>query len=169
MNRTRGRYSGVVSALGFAFLALLPGLSFAQAIDVCSQMANLSATGVSAGGTNGNFGYIGQGETVTMTATRNTATGGTFRIVGDPAGAVTLAGPSPIPGTLTYLGTGAVPPGGVGVGYFIDTAVGGTVNIAVSCSLQPVPTTSPQSLLVLAVLLLAAGGYAARRIGSRQR
>jgi hypothetical protein len=170
MNRIQGRASGVVAALGFAFLALVPGVSFAQAaVDVCSQIPLLSATGLVAGATNGDFGFIGQGETVTMSATRNTATGGTFRIVGDPAGTVTLAGPSPIPGTLTYNGTGAVPPGGVGVGYFIDTAVGGTVNIAASCSLQPVPATSPQTLLVLALLLLAAGGYAARKIGSRQR
>jgi hypothetical protein len=171
MIRIQGRARGLVAALGCGFLALVPGVSFAQAaVDVCSQMAGLSASGLVAGATNGDApGFIGQGETVTMSATRNTATGGTFRIVADPAGAVTLAGPSPIPGTLTYAGTGAVPPGGIGIGYFIDTAVGGTVNIAVSCSVQPVPASSPPTLLVLALLLLTIGGFAARKIVTRQR
>jgi hypothetical protein len=153
-----------LGAAGVVVLALAPSAALAQAADVCSQMAGLSATGLVAGSTNGNFGYIGLGKTVTMTATLNTATAGTFRIVGDPSGTVTLAGPSPIPGTLTYIGTGTVPPGGVGVGFFIDTATGGTVNINVSCALvSPVPATSPMTLMLIAALLLLAGGFAARR------
>jgi hypothetical protein len=152
-------------AAAFVLIALAPRAAFAQAVDVCDQMASLSATGQVAGSTNGQFGYIGLGKVVTMTASLNTATAGTFRIVGDPAGAVTLAGPSPIPGTLTYVGTGTVPPGGVGVGFFVDTATGGTVNVNVTCAapVTAVPATSHTSLLLMAALLLLAGGFAVHR------
>ena len=161
-------FGTTVRALGaaaFFLIALAPRAALAQAVDVCDQMASLSATGQVTGSTNGQFGYIGLGKVVTMAATRNTATAGTFRIVGDPAGAVTLAGPSPIPGTLTYVGTGTVPPGGVGVGFFIDTATGGTVNVNVTCAapVTAVPATSQTSLLLMAALLLLAGGFAVHR------
>jgi hypothetical protein len=94
-----------------------------------------------------------------MSTTLGTATGGTFRIVGDPAGAVTLAGPSSIPGTLRWNGV-PLPPGSVGIGYFIDAATGGTVNLTASCAVQQIPTLSQNMLALLAGVLLLVGGAA---------
>jgi hypothetical protein len=135
--------------------------------DACAQIQGgfLNQTGLTAGSTNGiTGGTIGVGEIVTMTATLGTATGGTFRIVGDPAGTVTVAGPSPIPGTLKWSG-GPIPPPAIGIGYYIDTATGGTVNITASCSLQQIPTLSENMLIVTAagLLLLGVLVIAARR------
>jgi hypothetical protein len=154
-------------AAALLFLTLWASPSFAQAPQfVCGQIASLTANGLVAGNTNGIFGILRAGETVTMAATLGTATAGTFRIVGDPAGAVTLAGPASIPGTLTYGGTGGFPPGAVGVGYFIDTATGGNVNIRASCAAGAVPTTSQTTLMAMAALLLILGvGVLYRRRG----
>jgi LPXTG-motif cell wall-anchored protein len=86
-----------------------------------------------------------------------TAIGGSFRIVGDPGGTITLAGPSAIPGTLRWNGT-PLPPGSLGIGYFIDTATGGTVNLTASCTLQSIPSLSENMLMLLGGMLLLAGG-----------
>jgi hypothetical protein len=154
------------AAAGLVVLALAPSVAFAQAAaNVCGLMAGLSANGLAAGANLGQFGFIGAGQIVTMTATLNTASGGTFRIASNPTTPFTpdLAGPSPIPGTLTYIGTGAVPPGGQGVGYVIDTATGGTVNLVVTCAAiavpiaAAIPATSPTTLMLMAGLLLALG------------
>jgi hypothetical protein len=149
-------------------VALIPVVSGAQAgnawsplaapaapVDVCRQLQSLSQTGLVASDTNGRIGTLAAGESVTMTATLGTASGGTFRIVGDPGGVNTLAGPSSIPGTLTFVSTGALPGSSIGVGYFIDTATGGTVNINVrsSCTAVQVPTTSSGALVLLVTLL----------------
>ncbi len=129
--------------------------------DVCLLLPALSAAGRVTGNTNGDFGTLGAGQSVTMSATLGTATSGTFRIVGDPGGVNTLAGPSGIPGTLTFTSNGKLPGTSVGVGYFIDAANGGTVNITVtsSCALSsvPIPTTSPSALLVMAACLALGG------------
>jgi hypothetical protein len=130
------------------------------AVDVCSLMPGLSTGGLVTGNTNGDFGTLAAGESVTMTATLGTATGGTFRIVGDPSGTNTLAGPSGIPGSLTFTSNGTLPGTSVGVGYFIDSAVGGTVNISVTSvcgGSANIPTTSQSNLLVLAALLAICG------------
>jgi hypothetical protein len=152
------------AAAGLVVLALAPSAAFAQPVNICGSMAGLSANGLAAGANNGQFGFIGAGQIVTMTATLNTATGGTFRIASNPTTPFTpnLAGPSPIPGTLTYIGTGAVPPGGQGVGYVIDTATGGTVNLVVTCAaiaapIAAIPATSATTLMLMAGLLLALG------------
>jgi hypothetical protein len=128
--------------------------------DVCSQLPGLSATGLLAGDTNGDFGTLAAGESVTMTATLGTAGSGSFRIVGDPGGVDTLAGPASIPGTLTFVSNGALPGGSVGVGYFIDTAAGGTVDIAVKSSCVPaqVPATSVSTLALIAALITLGAG-----------
>lgn len=125
--------------------------------DVCSELHSLSANGLVAGETNGDFGGLGAGEVVTMTATLGTATSGAFRIVGDPTGTNTLAGPSGIPGTLTFTSNGTLPGTSVGVGWFVDAANGGTVNIAVSCVATAIPTTSPSALLIMAACLALGG------------
>ena len=153
------------AAAGLVVLALAPSVAFAQAAaNVCGLMAGLSANGLAAGANLGQFGFIGAGQIVTMTATLNTATGGTFRIASNPTTPFTpnLAGPTSIPGTLTYIGTGAVPPGGLGVGYVVDTATGGTVNVVITCAaiaapIAAVPATSTTTLMLMAGLLLALG------------
>ena len=123
--------------------------------DVCSRLPGLGETGLVAGNTSGEGGSFAAGESLTMTATLGTATGGTFRIVGDPGGVNTLAGPSSIPGTLTFVSSGALPGSSIGVGYFIDNAFGGTVDITVRsfCVPVPVPATSITTLPLLALLL----------------
>lgn len=150
-------------------MAMTPSVLWAQGwthsnagADVCARLPGLSASGLGVGHTNGDVGTLGAGESVTMTASLGTAASGSFRIVGDPGGVNTLAGPSAIPGTLTFTSNGTLPGTSIGVGYFIDAANGGTVNIAVtsSCVLQPVPTTSTNTLLIIAACL-ALGGVTA--------
>lgn len=141
-------------------IAVAPAVLYAQVTsDVCLQLPALSANGLDTGDTNGDFGRLAAGESVTMTATLGTAASGTFRIVGDPVGTNTLAGPSGIPGTLTFTSTGTLPGTSVGVGWFIDAANGGTVNIAVSssCIIPTIPTTSTSTLLIMAVCLALGG------------
>lgn len=132
---------------------------------MCPLTSNLSATGLTAPTTNGNFGTLNAGAVVTMTTTLGTATTGTFRIVGDPGGVVTLAGPATIPSTLTYVGTGTLPAGSVGVGYYIDTS-NGTVNITASCaySSEPVPTLSTYALFATMLLLATFAVWRLRRV-----
>ena len=148
-------------------LALFPGVAalfvattlWAQPApgDICGSIAGLSATGLTTGSTNGVVGAtLAAGEIITMSTTLGTATGGTFRIVADSGGTLTLAGPSPIPGTLRFSGA-PLPPGAEGIGYLIDTATGGTVNLTASCSLQMIPTMSDNMLIALGALMLAAG------------
>lgn len=135
--------------------------------DVCGSIGGLSATGLVTGDTNGVVGAtLASGEIITMSTTLGTATGGTFRIVADSGGTMTLAGPSPIPGTLRFSG-GPLPAGAEGIGYFIDTATGGTVNLTASCALQSIPTMSDNMLIALAALVLAVGaGVLVRRRNS---
>jgi hypothetical protein len=149
-----GRFSRSVAVALVAASVSMPVFAF----DACSTIAALSANGLITGATNGQVGAtLASGETITMTTTLGTATGGTFRIVGDPAGAVTLAGPTSIPGTLRFNGV-PLPPAAVGIGYFIDAATGGTVNLTASCAVQQVPTLSQNMLILLAGVLLLVGG-----------
>jgi hypothetical protein len=135
--------------------------------DVCATIGSLSQTGLTTGSTNGIVGAtLAQGEIITMSTTLGTATGGTFRIVADSGGVNTLAGPSPIPGTLRFSGV-PLPPGSQGIGFFIDSATGGTVNLTASCALQSIPTLSENMLMALGALLLLAGAAVlVRRRGS---
>lgn len=118
----------IVSLLGMSLVSPAPAL--AASAD-CGQIPSISGT-YGSGDTNGWIGTFAPGDYVVMTVTLGTATTGSFRIVGSPAGTPTLAGPSPIPGTLSYTVTGPLPPGSIGIGFFIDSA-DGTVNVAVSC------------------------------------
>jgi hypothetical protein len=155
--------AGAIAAAGLVVLAFAPVQGFAQAPGFCAQIASLTASGLAAGATNGIVGIPPAGQQVTMTATLGTASAGTFRIVGDPAGTVTFAGPTAIPGTLGYATTGTLPAGAIGVGYFIDTAVGGTVNVTASCGAIQVPTMSQWGLMLTSAILLALGGAALLR------
>ena len=158
MRRVPALAAKACCAAAVLVLTLGSNASFAQAAFVCGQISTLTANGVPAGFTNGIFSILRVGETVTIKATPGTATAGTFRIVGDPAGATTFAGPTTIPGTLVYNGTGSFPPGAGGVGYFIDTAIGGNVNIQATCDANAIPTTSQTALIAMAALMLLLGG-----------
>jgi len=164
-NRTR---TAAYAAAAFVVLVVASGAVQAQVVpNFCAQIAALTATGLVAGATNGVTGTPPPGQQVTMSATLGTATAGTFRIVGDPPGTVTYAGPTAIPGTLNYTTTATLPPGAIGVGYLIDSATGGTVNLTASCAPAQVPATSTSSLLAMAALLLLLG--AARLYARRTR
>jgi len=58
-----------------------------------------------------------------------------------------------------------LPPGSTGIGYFIDSAIGGTVNIsATACGAGPsVPTISRVGLFATALVLFLIGLAAVRR------
>jgi hypothetical protein len=90
----------------------------------------------SAGGTNGIVGPFASGDHVTITVTFGTATAATFSIVGSGLGTPVLAGPSNAPGKLSYTVTGALPPGSLGIGFFIHSA-NGTVNVTATCGDAP--------------------------------
>lgn len=166
MNRLIARAACACAAAALAALAPSPGLAQVPP-NYCAQIASLSTTGLVAGATNGVTGTPPAGLHITMAATLGTATAGTFRIVGNPGGTVTYAGPSPIPGTLSYTTTGTLPPGAIGLGFLIDSATGGTVNITAQCDAVQVPTTSQNALIALAALLLAIGTAVLYRRRSR--
>ena len=93
------------------------------------------------GGTNGQFGSFSHGDVITVTVGLAGASSASFRIVGDPSGLVTLAGPSTVPGTLTYTVTGSLPSGSGGIGYYIDSVNGQAVTVGGSC--RDAPRTVP--------------------------
>lgn len=143
---------------------LVAPLASAQPATACGQMSAISGAAAGAGATNGITGIFLPGDSVTIAATLGTATAATFRIVGEPAGVVTLAGPAAVPGTLSYTVTGPLLPPAIGIGYYIDTA-NGTVNITASCVNVPiqVPTTSNWALAVIALLLAGSTALYLRR------
>lgn len=116
-----GNWSGVQAADA----SDCPGLN-AQLVSSSSQPANSSNIGW-----NGTF-TVGDRITVTATLPAGT-TAAAFRIVGDPAGTVTLAGPANAPATLVYNVTGVLPAGSFGIGVRIDAVTGQSVNIQGSC------------------------------------
>lgn len=97
----------------------------------CQSFSQISGTVTAAAGlTNGIVGPVQVGETYVVSVAGPGT--GTFRIVGDPAGMVTYAGPANVPASLSYTVATATPPvGAVGVGYFF-TAGAGTVTITAS-------------------------------------
>ncbi len=152
--------------IGLCGLSLGLAASGAWAQSSCGLISSISGVAAGAGATNGIAGTYLPGDTVHIAATFGTADAATFRIVGDPAGTVTLAGPLAVPGSLSFTVTGPLPAGAIGIGYFINTA-NGTVNIAASCSnTTAVPTLSEWSELLLVLALLAAGWIV---IGRRTR
>lgn len=136
---------------------------------ICPGFSALSTTTTAAPGvTNGSVGTTRGGEIYTISVSGPGT--GTFRIVGDPAGTVTFAGPGNVPATLSYTATGAPPPGAVGVGYYFDAGAG-TVTITASCNITPIPVNNPLGLAMLGLLLAVAGvfGVTAMRRRAQQR
>jgi hypothetical protein len=125
----------IVSALVFAGLLATPSSTAMAASAECDLVSLISGT-YGSGATDGILGAFAAGDTITIKVTLLTATSGAFRIVGNDAGSVTLAGPSSVPGTLTYTVTGSLPVGSIGVGFFIDAA-DGTVSVEASCTDAP--------------------------------
>jgi hypothetical protein len=110
---------------------VLPSFTAKAASQSCDYMTYLSGT-YNSGENDGIPGPFNTGDVVIISVSLGSATSGTFRIVGDPAGSITLAGPQSIPGTLTYTVTGALPAGSSGIGVNIDSA-NGTVNVTAAC------------------------------------
>jgi hypothetical protein len=158
------RHAIVVAAV--VVLALGPAVSTAQSSGwaargaptggPCQSFSQLSATVTAAAGlTNGIIGPVQPGESFQLSVAGPGT--GTFRIVGDPAGTVTYAGPANVPATLSYTVTTATPPvGAVGVGYFF-TAGAGTVTITASCTRGGIPSLDAWGRTLLG-LLVALGG-----------
>jgi hypothetical protein len=122
----------------------------------CGSFATLSSTFQAAPGfTNGIFGVPLPGEVFRVNVVGPGT--GTFRIVGDPAGALTLAGPATVPGTLVFTAPYTPPPTLAGVGFFFDAGAG-TVTLGASCSPPQVPALNRWGLLAL-ILALALGGW----------
>lgn len=132
---------------------------------VCTSFATLSTTTTAGANlTNGNFGTPEPGETYLLSVSGPGT--GSFRMVGDPGGTVTYAGPAAVPGTISYTVTNPTPPvGASGIGFYFDSGAG-TVTITASCSaipLAPTPTISVWGMAILA-LLLALGGIAGAQL-----
>lgn len=112
--------------------------------------------------TNGIFGTPQAGERFRFTFSG--AGSGSFRIVGDPGGVVTLAGPTAAPGTLVYTAGTTFPSNAVGVGFFFDSGQG-IVTLSASClaNARPAPALGAPALALLGGLIALAGACLARR------
>ncbi|MBX3080121.1 MAG: hypothetical protein KF716_00715 [Anaerolineae bacterium] len=118
----------------------------AQAISsACSFYGAIGGPVTVAGDTNGNFGPFEAGETYTFTMTANAGSSITWRVVADPGGATTLAGPVVTTGTstLTYTMPASGQPGGIG--FYVDAVTGTGGSVATSCNAggfagRPIPS-----------------------------
>lgn len=165
MTLARSPFSSAFRLVAVLLAAVASGAALAQSA-ACLQIPQISGTASGAGATSGIPGVFSPGERVTISATLGTATAATYRIVGEPAGAVTLAGPANVPGSLSYTVTGPLPPPSIGIGWFLDTT-NGTVNITATCALapvEPVPTLSTYGLVATMLLLVAFAGWRTRRV-----
>jgi hypothetical protein len=137
------------------------------ASDVCLNFSTLSGDyEVGAGATNGTYGTPLPGERFTVSFSGSGT--GSFRVVGDPGGTVTLSGPATAPGTLTYIAGGSPVSGAVGVGFYFDSG-SGTLTLQASClgTMHPAPALGTRGFAVLSALLALAGAVSVRR--SRRR
>jgi hypothetical protein len=133
--------NGVGTGPASASAAVTPSAT-AGSLECANFSSIVSGSFSGAGFTNGEFGSFAPGDLITISASLGTATTGTFRIVGDPSGAVTLGGPAGLPGVLTYAVTGPLPSGSAGIGYFIDTADGsGTISASCAADFTVSPLT----------------------------
>ena len=133
------------------------------ASQTCASFSLISETfDVSAGITNGIPVLPQAGEVFTISVSGPGT--GSFRIVGDPAGTVTFAGPTSVPGTLNYTASTPFPNGTVGVGYYFDSG-SGTVTLTATCRAVPTqaPTLGTWGLLALGAILAFAGAIPASR------
>ncbi len=149
-------FSGVVLA-GSGQWQLPNNAQAMTASDVCSNFSTISFTGtVGAGATNGYIGVPAVGETYTISISGPGT--GTFRLVGDAGGTITYAGPTSVPGTLTYTFNSAPPPSAEGVGFYFDSA-SGDVTLTASCAAalpaaMVVPSLSLWGMLAFGLLLV---------------
>jgi len=136
---------------------------------VCAQFSVLSGDYTAApGSTNGYYGTPQPGEQFKMTFSGTGS--GSFRIVGDPAGAVTLSGPAAAPGTLTYTAGSSPVPGAPGIGFYFDSGEG-SLTLQASCRSpsHPAPALGARGLAVLGGLLALVGATFVRRARLRLR
>jgi hypothetical protein len=137
--------------------------SLAAESSACATFSILSGDySVGPGSTNGVYGAPQPGERFTLTFSGEGA--GSFRVVGDPAGSVTLSGPANAPGTLTYTAGGSFPGGAIGVGFYFDSG-SGSQTLQASCvpPTKPAPALGGRGLALLGGLLALAGLVFARR------
>jgi hypothetical protein len=113
-----------LALFGIAFVAPTP--TQAASLD-CNDIGGLSGV-YGSGAFLGIVGTFAPGDYAVFTVTLNTATMGSFSIIGDADLDPVLAGPTSIPGTLTYTVTGPLPSGAVGIGFYINSA-DGLVNV----------------------------------------
>jgi hypothetical protein len=117
---------------------------------MCADFHQISGSySVVSGVTNGWVGTPTPGDVYRLEFTLGTGTNVTVRMVGNPAGTVTLAGPANVPVTFTYVvPKSGLPAGSVGIGFYFDSGNEGTVNVSASCAmpgcdvLMPLPSTA---------------------------
>ncbi len=144
-------------AASAALLVMFASVAWAQpAGNACQNMSLISGTATTTGDTNGIPGVFFPGDTITISGALGTATAASFHIAGNSTGIPILAGPANAPVTLTYTVPGSgLPPGSIGVGWYVDST-NGTLVITASCvnvPPAPVPTMSSWGLAVLALML----------------
>ena len=115
------------------------------ASSICSQFGLLSQSFTAApGATAGLQGTPFAGEVFKITASGPGS--GIFRIVPDPTGSMTLAGPASVPATLTYT-VPTNPTTGFGVGFYFDSG-SGTVSVTASCTANPANSALPAPVVL---------------------
>lgn len=135
--------------------------------DSCANYGILEGSVTGPGSTSGQFGIFTAPDSFIFTATGSGT--GTWRIVGDPGGAQTLAAGGTFPGELAY----SVPEGETieGVGFYVDTYTGEVDTITGVCvggapavmpANIPVPSLSLWSKMLM-VMLLGLVGFAVFR------
>jgi len=131
---------------------------------ICANFSSISGDiEVTPGKTYGYYGTPQPGEKFTFSFSGSGT--GSFRIVGDPAGSVTLAGPATAPGSLSYTASNPLPSGTVGVGFYFDSG-SGSLSVQASCtspSTRPAPAIGARGLVLLGALLALAGIAFSRR------
>ncbi len=137
--------------------------------NTCPGFSSLSSTfTATAGKTDGIVGLPQVNDTYTISVSGPGT--GSFRIVGDGAGVVTYAGPTSVPGTLSYTVSNPVPPvGAAGVGFYFDSG-SGTVTLTATCStVSQLPSINTWGMSLMALLLAVGGGVALTAVNKRRQ
>jgi hypothetical protein len=173
--------SGIfISALvaGGALAASQPATGWTNAVSptpngatlsTCIRFSGLSTTlNAAAGATNGVFGAPQLNDSYTISVSGPGT--GSFRIVGDGSGVVTYAGPTSVPGTLSYTVSNPVPPvGAIGIGYYFDTG-SGTVTLTASCTkVSQLPSINTWGMSLMALLLAVGGAVVLTAVNKRRQ
>lgn len=95
---------------------------------------------------------------------------GSFRIVGDSGGVITYAGPTSVPGSLSFTVTTPPSPSAEGVGYYFDSGAG-SVTLVASCTAAAAAATPAIGMwgmiaLCLLLALVGMGFVSTKRIRS---